>query len=39
LPEVPKQGRKIGGFRAFSRFSASIIRIEQDLRRGLLLRA
>ena len=36
LPEIPTQGREIGVFLAFSRFPASITRIEQDLRRRML---
>ena len=39
LPEVLIQGREIGVFRAFSRFPASITRIEQDLRRRPLYTA
>ena len=36
MPEVLIQGREIGVFLAFSRFPASITRIEQDLRRRTL---
>ena len=36
LPEALTQGREIGVFLAFSRFPASITRIEQDLRRRTL---
>ena len=36
LPEIPKQGREIGVFLAFSRFPSLVKRIEQDLRRRTL---
>lgn len=35
-PGISKRGREIGVFLAFSRFPASITRIEQDLRRRTL---
>ena len=36
LPEASIQGREIGIFLAFSQYSSSIKRIEQDLRRRVL---